>query len=115
MSLISDMKKVGGRGMVPGSCANCHQPVFESLSLLDDAYNVWLGKCPHCAALNFLRLTGLRGYSSSGMDLVLPTDEERVANDLPADCPTSGATGRPADVHGSISGELAHQLSTEKP
>jgi hypothetical protein len=94
---------------VPGNCAKCGERVYESMFTLDDAYNVWAGKCPHCGAINRLGLTGLRGYSSQGMDLVLPTDEEKAANDMPADCPTSGSRG-PATQHGSNLGELAHRL-----
>ena len=84
--------------------------VWESIAILDDAYNVWVGKCPACNAYNRLALTSLRGYSSRGMDLVLPTDEEREANGWPAEIPTLGACGRPADVHGTVSGELQHKL-----
>jgi hypothetical protein len=100
---------------VAGKCAKCSKDVYESLWLLDDAYNVWMGKCPHCAALNFLGMTGLRGYSSSGMSLVLPTYEEAAANNLPADTPTSGPCGKPADQHGTIAGELQHRLANDKP
>ena len=110
MSLVSDMKAETGRGLIPGTCAGCQRPVYESLTLLDDAYNVWAGRCPHCSAINLLALTSLRGYSSSGMDLVLPMDEERDANGLPADCPTQGSGGEPT-VHGTLAGELYHQLT----
>lgn len=110
MSIISTMQEHPKPGYIRGSCANCHFDVHESLAMLDDAYNVWLGRCPHCKALNFLAMSGLRGYSSSGMNLVLPTDEEKAENNLPADCPTSGPSGRPATAHGTISGELMHQL-----
>jgi len=112
MSLINTMKSRGGYGYIAGSCANCKKVVFEALATLDDAYNVWIGKCPHCSALNYLGMTGLRGYSSSGMDLVLPTDEEKAANSLPVECPTSGPCGRPADQHGTVLGEIAHKLRT---
>lgn len=109
MSLICQMRSSPGRGLIPGVCAACGKDVFEFLATLDDAYNVWAGRCPHCSAINFLALTGLRGYSSARMDLVLPTDEERDSNKLPADCPTQGSKG-PATVHGSVSGEICHQL-----
>lgn len=100
-----------GRETVPGSCANCAKLVFEDLFSLDDAYNVWAGECPHCGAINLLSLHhGLRGYSSSEMHLVLPTDEERKENGLPPNCPTSGPGGPPT-IHGSVSGEIAHQLT----
>ena len=75
---------------IPGRCANCKKTVYENTYLLDDAYAVWLGKCPHCGALNFLDFTkGARGYSSAEMSLVLPTQEEKKENKLPEDCPTS--------------------------
>lgn len=109
MSLINTMRVAAAPGLIPGACAKCSKPVYESLALLDDAYNVWLGKCPHCGALNFLGFNSLRGYSSTGMTLVLPTDEERDANGLPADTPTRGSRG-PATAHGSVAGELMHQL-----
>lgn len=76
--------------------------------------NVWAGECPHCGAINLLALTSLRGYSSAGMNLVLPTAEEVAANDLPADTPNSGACGKPADMHGTVAGELYNQLLKEE-
>ena len=112
--LICNLKARGGGGHVRGKCAKCGAEVFEELFTLDDAYNVWAGKCPHCAAINLLGLTGLRGYSKNAMDLVLPSDEERDANGLPADTPTSGAAGRPATMHGSVLGEIAHQLRGDR-
>lgn len=113
MSIISTMRDKPGHGLIPGKCAHCQKAVYESLFTLDDCYNVWLGKCPHCGALNYLAMTSLRGYGSRGMDLVLPTDEERDANDLPKDCPTSGACGRPADQHGTQAGEIYHKLGAK--
>ena len=115
MSLISTMTPTKVGRAVKGSCACCGKDCWESLAMLDDAYNVWLGKCPHCSALNFLALTGLRGYSSGGMDLVLPTEEERDSNHLPVDCPTrpNPIHGKPM-VHGSVSGEVCHQLDQGK-
>lgn len=97
---------------VEGNCAKCNTKLYESLFLLDDAYNVWAGKCPHCMAINMLSMNhGLRGYSSKSMWLVLPTDEEVEMNtDLPCDCPTSGSHG-PATAHGSPLGEFLHKLS----
>jgi hypothetical protein len=110
VSIISDLKTKPGRDMVKGTCAHCSADVYENLWLLDDAYNVWIGRCPSCKALNYLSMNhGLRGYSSGGMHLVLPTDEEKAANNLPADCPSQGSKG-PANAHGSPAGELMHQL-----
>lgn len=108
--IISDMQTKPFARCVHGACAKCGEQVYESLFLLDDAYNVWMGRCPHCGALNYLSMNhGLRGYSSQGMFLVLPTDEEAAANKLPAGTPTQGSKG-PATAHGSPSGELLHQL-----
>lgn len=114
MSLISTMQKAAQHGYIKGSCAHCKGDVYESLAMLDDAYNVWLGKCPHCCALNFLGLTSLRGYSSAGMDLVLPTPEEVEQNNLPKDCPTrpNPPTAGKGMIHGTIAGELYHQLAS---
>ena len=110
MLLINEMKAAPKYGHIKGQCANCAKDVYEALWLLDDAYNVWMGKCPHCKALNYLSMNhGLRGYSSGGMHLVLPTDEEKRANGLPADCPSQGSKG-PATAHGSPAGEFCHQL-----
>ena len=108
--LIRDLRRMPRGDDVPGKCAKCGLPVYEALCILDDAYNVWLGRCPECKALNYLGMQGLRGYDSRGMTLVLPTDEERDANGLPPDTPTSGPCGKPANQHGSILGELAHKL-----
>ena len=84
--MVSDLKtSKRRRDDVPGHCAKCKRPVFESLVILDDAYAVWAGRCPHCQALNLLGPQG-RGYHSGGMTLVLPTAEERDANGLPAEC-----------------------------
>lgn len=116
MTIISEMKTKAESGYIGGACANCKATVYESLWLLDDAYNVWMGKCPGCKALNYLSMNhGLRGYSSGGMHLVLPTAEEIAANDLPTDTITSGVSGQPADAHGSPSGELCHRLREGKP
>lgn len=112
MSLINTMRTAPGRGLLRGTCANCKKDVYESKWILDDAYNVWAGRCPHCNAINMLALTSLRGYSAAGMDLVLPTDEERDANELPANTPTRGSHG-PATVHGTVAGEIYHQLTKE--
>jgi len=110
--MINEMSKEPRGGYISGSCANCQKAVFESLWLLDDAYNVWLGKCPYCGALNFLSMNyGLRGYSSTGMHLVLPTTEEIESNNLPKDIPTSGPSGNPADQHGSPLGEFCHKFT----
>lgn len=95
---IFPLKSSRGRMRDPigGSCAKCGKAVFESISTLDDCYNVWLGKCPHCGALNYLNagMNSLRGYSIIGMDLVLPYDEEVEMNKLPPDTPTRGSCGR---------------------
>jgi len=99
-----------GADCIPGKCAKCKQEVYESLSLLDDAYNVWKGVCPHCGAINFLAMTSLRGYSSGGMDLVLPAEEEREANGLPADTPTSGSCGHKAVEGGTMGSQLLNAL-----
>jgi len=116
MTIISDLKTVGGSKHVKGNCAMCKAEVFEELWLLDDAYNVWMGRCPGCKALNYLSMSyGLRGYDRAHMELVLPTAEEVQANNLPADTPTSGAAGRPADQHGSPVGEIMHRLREGKP
>lgn len=112
--IISDMRGAPGPRLVRGTCAGCGKDVYEALWLLDDAYNVWMGKCPFCACLNYLAMVGLRGYSSSGMNLVLPTDEEVVANNLPAGTKTRGSRG-PATSHGSVSGEILHQLRKDPP
>lgn len=109
MSIISKMRAKPERGCVQGKCAKCGAVVYESLPLLDDAYNVWVGKCPHCDAANLLGLTSLRGYSSAGMDLVLPTDEEIRDNNWPKEWPTRGSHG-PATAHGTVAGEILHQL-----
>lgn len=95
----------------PGNCANCGKEVFESQLSLDDCYNVWAGKCPHCGAINLLSMDhGLRGYDSRQMHLVLPTNEEVASNeDLPRDCPTQGSKG-PANWHGTPLGEIQHIL-----
>lgn len=109
--IISTMQKAPRPGYIKGQCAKCAADVYEQLWLLDDAYNVWMGKCPHCGALNYLAMTGLRGYSSGGMSLVLPTDEEVIANGLPADTPTQGSKG-PATSHGTVAGEFMHKLAS---
>lgn len=113
MSITSTMRKEAARGYIKGTCAKCAGDVYESLAMLDDAYNVWMGKCPHCGALNYLAMTGLRGYSSGGMSLVLPTDEEKAANNLPVDTPTQGSKG-PATLHGTNAGEIYHKLGALK-
>lgn len=113
--IISDLKTAPRPASCKGACANCQAEVYEDTWLLDDAYNVWMGRCPACRALNYLSMShGLRGYSGSVMWLVLPTAEEIAANNLPADTPSSGPCGRPADAHGSPAGEIAHRLMEEK-
>ena len=94
-----------------GACASCGKTVWESLANLDDAYNVWAGKCPHCGAINLLSTEhGLRGYNGGTMYLVLPYDEERDSNGLPPDTPTRGKFGSPPTMHGSPLGEICHKL-----
>lgn len=96
--MICKMAKAGelsaGVQYVPGTCANpeCGETVYESLSLLDDTYAIWWGKCPYCGIINALDLRkSIRGYSSQRMDLCLPTEEEVIMNDiLPPDTLTRG-------------------------
>lgn len=81
------------KGNVSGKCANCGAVVAERLSTLDDCYGVYRGRCPACNAVNLLDFTkGLRGYSSSGMNLCLPTDHEVEANGWEHDIPTVPCT-----------------------
>ncbi len=114
MSMVFTMKSQPGDGLIPGVCAHCEKAVFESLGTLDACYNVWVGKCPHCSAHNFLSMESLRGYSSQGMRLVLPYDEERDKNGLPSDTPTRGPhpSGK-AECHGTMLGEIAHQFKSQ--
>ena len=75
-------------GLIPGRCANCGKAMYIGWALLDDCYAVWVGRCPHCEALNLPDLTkGVRGYSSQGIDLTLPTPGEAEVNNWP-NCPT---------------------------
>lgn len=95
----------------PGKCANCKEQIYESQLTLNDCYNVWMGKCPYCDALNYLSLNhGLRGYGSNEMHLVLPTMEEIERNGLSKDIPNSGYCGKPAKQNGSNLGEFCHKL-----
>ena len=113
MTLIRNMHEAAATGRVPGECAKCAKPVFEELWLLDDAYNVWMGRCPHCAALNYLSMThGLRGYTEKQMHLVLPTDEEVADNHLPAGTPTRGPGGKTAPL-GSLESVIRDAISKE--
>ena len=108
--LTRDMQSKPSTGTIPGECANCHKTVYEQMWILDDAYNVWKGVCPHCGAWNFLSTThGLRGYASGGMHLVLPTKSEQESNGLPDGIPLADWDG-PADMHGSPAGEILHRL-----
>lgn len=116
MPMIFTLNKTKGKTAksVWGNCPNCNKQVWEELATLDDAYNVWMGRCPYCEALSFLSVShGLRGYDSQQMHLVLPTEEEIAANDLPKDTPTTGTCGKPASMHGSPLGELYHQLTSQ--
>lgn len=116
--LVLEMRSAKKSGDIAGTCAKCGATVYEALGTLDDAYNVWAGRCPSCRAINLLALTGMRGYSSSGMNLVLPTACEVADphNNLPADTPATPCAGKHPDgmIHGSISGEIAHRL-TQQP
>lgn len=114
MTIQSTMKAAPITGYIGGKCAKCSKPVFESLWLLDDAYNVWVGICPHCSAANLLGMTSMRGYSNAGMDLVLPTDEEIASNDWPKEWPTRGSIG-PAKPGGTVAGQLYHALKSDAP
>lgn len=112
--ILSKLSKIKDNSSdTKGTCAGCSKEVFESQALLDDCYNVWAGECPHCEAVNLLSMSSLRGYSSTGMDLVLPTEEEMDSNELltqrKGKIPTQGSKG-PAIYHGTQSGELCHQL-----
>ena len=109
--IVSDLKTAPRSGRCKGACANCQAEVYEDLLVLDDAYNVWMGRCPSCKALNYLSMNFyLRGYTREEMRLVLPTAEEIAANGLPPDTPSSGVSGKPATAHGTLAGELAHTL-----
>jgi hypothetical protein len=113
IGIIFNLKSQPGSGLIAGSCAHCGKSVFEQLSTLDDAYNVFIGKCPHCQALNYLSMShGLRGYSSTGMFLALPTPEEARTNELPEGIPLAPPAG-PADQHGTPLGEILHRLTNE--
>lgn len=109
MGIHSKMQASARQGYISGVCAKCAAAVWESLALLDDAYNVWVGLCPHCGAANLLGMNSLRGYSSAGMDLVLPTDEEITQNNWPKEWPTRGSHG-PATAHGTLVSEIYHRL-----
>jgi hypothetical protein len=111
MIIITLSKIKTARFDTKGICANCKCELWESQLTLDDCYNVWAGECPSCSAINLLSLTSLRGYSSQGMDLVLPTDEEVESNEIlkGKSIPTQGSKG-PANIHGTISGEISHVL-----
>ncbi len=110
MMYFNLIKQPRSRYSIPGECAKCGKTVYESEFTLSDCYNVWAGRCPHCGAINLLSTShGLRGYSSQKMWLVLPTDEEKAANDMPTDCPSRGSKG-PATMHGSPLGELCNKL-----
>ena len=115
MSIIIEMKKRPMKGGISGVCAKCGKTVWEGLCLLDDTYNVWAGKCPYCSAINYLSLThGLRGYGSTEMYLVLPTEEEAKANELPEGTPTSGPCGHEPNIRGSNLGEFCARLIEKK-
>ena len=111
MSMIFDLHSKPTRTAgVAGNCAKCNSRVYQSLAILDDTYNVWAGRCQHCQAINFLSTQhGLRGYTSSSMYLVLPYNEEILANDLPANTPSAGPGGAPT-MHGSPLGEICDRV-----
>lgn len=92
------MRTTPSRGLIEGTCAHCSTKVYESLAVLDDAYAVWVGVCPHCDARNVLGPPG-RGYRSNGMQLVLPTKEEIEWNKWPKTWPTEPKQpDRPVDA-----------------
>jgi hypothetical protein len=114
MSLVMEMKKQGGGDRISGICEACYRRIWESLATLDDAYNVWAGKCPYCGAINFLSMNhGLRGYNSREMFLTLPYDEEAKANNLPEGTPTKGPGGKPAYNIGTNAGAIQMKLRGE--
>lgn len=111
--LTRDLLKEKSPGTVSGECAACHKVVHELLCLLDDAYNVWKGVCPYCGAWNFLSMNhGLRGYSSGGMHLVLPTPEEAEANGLPDGVPLADSKG-PVNAKGSPLAQFCEKLTDQ--
>jgi hypothetical protein len=61
---------------VAGNCATCALVVYEAVEVLDDAFGVYVGRCPHCQALNYLSTQEGRGYDGQRMHLVLPQPTE---------------------------------------
>lgn len=113
MTLIRKMFPEAGADRLRGECAKCAKPAFEERWILDDAYNAWMGRCPHCSALNYLSMThGLRGYDGTQMHLVLPTDEEVRDNHLPPDTPTRGPGGA-TTANGSMGSLIGSMLEKE--
>lgn len=111
---LAHQRRDGRMRMIEGICAKCGSVVFESEFILSDTYNVWAGRCWNCRAINFLSLNhGLRGYDSRKMYLVLPTDEEKKANNLPDDCPTCGSRG-PATASGSPLNQFLEKIFPKK-
>jgi len=98
MTVLTDQPWLTSRmdkGDVFGSCAQCGKSVREDLFLLDDAYCVYRGRCPHCNAVNLLDQSGdhgLRGYTSREMWTVLPTDHEVRMNQWEDDIPMRPCT-----------------------
>lgn len=91
MSYIKDQPWYTSRmdaGDMMGECANCHKVCREHSAIIDDCYAVYRGRCPYCNALNLLDNEKGRGYSGTGMHLVLPTDHEIRMNDWETDVPT---------------------------
>ena len=66
------MTVIFDKGDVAGECANCQRALWTDLFMLDDAYGVIRGVCPHCEAVNLLDFGngGIRGYSSNKMNLI---------------------------------------------
>jgi hypothetical protein len=90
MSYIKDQvwyTSLMDKGDTLGECANCHKVVKEYQYILDDCYGVYRGRCPHCNAVNLLDFSKGRGYTSSEIFCVLPTDIEIEMNKWEADIP----------------------------
>lgn len=77
------LTEIADSGEILGECANCQKMMRATMSVLDDAYGVWRGVCPHCGAVNLLdprKSSAMRGYTHNEMFLVLPTDHEVELN-----------------------------------
>jgi hypothetical protein len=118
VTILSDLQREPGGRHVQGQCAKCYGVVWESLWILDDAFNAYAGRCPHCGAINLLSMDKtLRGYDMNHVWLVLPTDEEAEANKLHEAAqrrglpraPTRGPGG-PVEPIGTLAGAIARRL-----